>query len=150
MVISPCLSFLVEEIETQRCNGTCVVTEQSSSWSLGIPVPVLIFPLLQADWATRALGGVRGAMVKNLCLKDCNTETRTPILESRTQPLCLCSYPSPWLGATGNNYSHEIAFKCQALDNAEQKGSPQGKVNFRSELQTQICKWHEHGDCWCF
>lgn len=110
MVISPCLSFLVEEIETQRCNGTCVVTEQSSSWSLGIPVPVLLFPLLQADWATRALGGVRGVMVKNLCLKDCNTETRTPILESRTQPLCLCSYPSPWLGATGNNYSHEIAF----------------------------------------
>ena len=108
MVISPCLSFLVEEIEIQRCNGTCASTEQSSSCSLGIPVVVLLFPLLQADWATRALGGVRRAMVKNLCLKDCNTETRTPILESRT-PAPLSVFLSLSM-ARGNNYSHEIAF----------------------------------------
>lgn len=102
------LPFLVEEIETERCNGTCVVTEQSSSWSLGIPVPVLLFPLLQADWAARALGAVRGVMVKNLCLKDCNTEPRTPILEHRT-PTPLSVFLSLAM-ASGNNYSHEIAF----------------------------------------
>lgn len=102
------LPFLVEEIETQRCNGTCVVTEQSSSWSLGIPVPVLLFPLLQADWAARALGAVRGVMVKKLCLKDCNTETRTSILERRT-PAPLSVLLSLAM-ASGNNYPHEIAF----------------------------------------
>lgn len=49
----PCLPFTDEEIETQRCDGTCTLTGQSPHCELSIPTLVLLSPILQSDGTDR-------------------------------------------------------------------------------------------------